>query len=207
VNRVFLISTRRSPPEKSLYFDFQRGSGFRWQTDGSGDGQQHRHAVRHGFAKGGLQTFNESGRNLIEPQTRLGGVTLASAAPFEGCDVNSNPFPSDHDIGAGGSLPFSHVAENRLATASMAVRSCFFKSLMLPYLWRLIPLCAKRRNRVFLAIDGVVPSTQSFLVTVCMVLSPCLEIAHCTKFCYPARRSEATITTAFYGTRKRTQPR
>ena len=106
VNRVFLISTRRSPPEKSLYFVFQRGGGFRWQTDGSGDGQQHCHAVRHGFAKGGLQTFNEPGRNLIEPQTRLGGVTLASAAPFEGCDVNSNPFPGDHDIGAGGSLPF-----------------------------------------------------------------------------------------------------
>src|SRR5258708_2044085 len=102
VNRVFLISTRRSPPEKSLYFVFQRGSGFRWQTDGSGDGQQHCHAVRHGFAKGGSQTFNEPGRNLIEPQTRLGGVTLASAAPFEGCDVNSNPFPSDHDIGVGG---------------------------------------------------------------------------------------------------------
>src|SRR6516225_1539519 len=102
VNRVFLISTRPSPPEKSLYFVFQRGSGFRWQTDGSGDGQQHCHAVRHGFAKGGLQTFNEPGRNLIEPQTRLGGVTLASVAPFEGCDVNSNPFSSDHDIGVGG---------------------------------------------------------------------------------------------------------
>jgi hypothetical protein len=62
----------------------------------------HCHAVRHGFAKGGLQTFNEPGRNLIEPQTRLGGITLASAAPFEGCDVDSNPFPSDHDIGVGG---------------------------------------------------------------------------------------------------------
>src|ERR1017187_402041 len=39
--------------------------------------------------------------------------------------------------------------------------------------WRLIPLCARRRNRVFLAIDGVAASTQSLLVTVCMVLSPC----------------------------------
>jgi hypothetical protein len=29
-------------------------------------------------------------------------------------------------------LPFSHVAENRLATASMAFRSRFFKSLMRP---------------------------------------------------------------------------
>jgi hypothetical protein len=41
----------------------------------------------------------------------------------------------------------------------MAVRSCFFKSLMRPYLRRLIPLCAKWRNRVFLAIDGVATST------------------------------------------------
>ena len=39
------------------------------------------------------------------------------------------------NIGVGGSLPFSHVAENRLATASMAVRSCFFTSLMRPYPW------------------------------------------------------------------------
>src|ERR1700730_17727542 len=106
MNRVFLVSTRRSPPEKSLYFVFQRGSGFRWQTDGSGDGQRHYQAVRRGFAKGGSQTFNEPGRNLIEPQSRLGGVTLASAAPFEGCDVNSNPFPSDHDISVGGILTF-----------------------------------------------------------------------------------------------------
>src|ERR1700730_5332660 len=103
MNRVFLISTRRSPAEKSLYFVFQGGSGFRWQTDGSGDGQQHCHAVRHGFAKGGLQAFNEPRCNLIEPQTRrLGGVTSASGAPFEGCDVNSNEFPSDDDIGVGG---------------------------------------------------------------------------------------------------------
>ena len=36
----------------------------------------------------------------------LGGVTLASAAPFEGCDVNSNPFPGDHEIDVWGSLPF-----------------------------------------------------------------------------------------------------
>jgi hypothetical protein len=43
-----------------------------------------------------------------------------------------------------------------------------------PY-WRLIPLCAKRRNRVFLAIDGVAASTQSFLVTVCMVFLSELE--------------------------------
>jgi len=57
-----------------------------------------------------LQTFNEPGRNLIEPQTKLGGVTLASAAPFEGCDVNRNPFSSDHDMASGGSLPFSRVA-------------------------------------------------------------------------------------------------
>src|SRR5207237_474450 len=89
VNRVFLISTRlistrRSPPEKGLYFVFQRGSGFRWQTDGRGDGQQHCHAVRHCFAKGGLQTFHQPGRNLIEPQMRLGAVTLARAAPSEG---------------------------------------------------------------------------------------------------------------------------
>jgi hypothetical protein len=28
MNRVFLISTRRSPPEKSLYFVFQRGTRF-----------------------------------------------------------------------------------------------------------------------------------------------------------------------------------
>ena len=89
VNRVFFISMRKSPPEKSLYFVFQRGSGFRRQTDGSGDGQQHCHAVRHGFGKRGLQTFNEPGRNPIEPQTRLGGVTLARVAPFEGSDVNS----------------------------------------------------------------------------------------------------------------------
>jgi len=33
-----------------------------------------------------------------------------------------------------GSLPFSQVAENRLATAPMAVRSWFFNSLMRPYL-------------------------------------------------------------------------
>jgi hypothetical protein len=71
------FSTRRSPPEKSLYFVFQRGSG-------SGAGQQRCHAVRHGFPKGPLQTFNEPGRNLIEPQMRLVGVALASAAPFEG---------------------------------------------------------------------------------------------------------------------------
>jgi len=83
------------PPEKNLYFVFQRGGRFRWHTDGSGDGQQHGHAVRHGIAKGGLQSFNESGGNLIEPQTRLGGAALANAAPFEGCDVNSKPFPSD----------------------------------------------------------------------------------------------------------------
>lgn len=102
VNRVFLISTRRSPPKKSLYFAFQHGSDFRRQTDGSGDGQQHGHAVRHGFAKGGLQTFNEAGRNLIEPQTRLGRVTLATAAPFEGGNVKSDPFPSDRDKGVGG---------------------------------------------------------------------------------------------------------
>ena len=69
--------------KESLYFAFQHGSGFRRQTDGSGDGQQHGHADRHGFAKGGLQTFNKAGRNLIEPQTRLGRVTLAAAAPFE----------------------------------------------------------------------------------------------------------------------------
>lgn len=102
VNRVFLISTRRSPPQKSLYCVFQRVSRFRWQTDRSGDGQQHCYAVRHDFAKSGLQTFDEPGRNLIEPQTRLGGVILATAAPFESCDVNSNPFPSDHDIGVRG---------------------------------------------------------------------------------------------------------
>ena len=130
MNRGFLISTGRFPPEESLYFAFQRGSGFRWQTDGSSDGQQHCHAVRHGFAKDCLQTFNEPRCNPIEPQTRLGGATLESAAPFEGCDVNCNPFPSDNDIGVGGSLPFTHVAENRPATASMAVCSCLFKSLM-----------------------------------------------------------------------------
>jgi hypothetical protein len=40
--------------------------------------------------------------NLIEPQTRLGGVNFESATPFKGCDVNSNPLPSDNDIGVGG---------------------------------------------------------------------------------------------------------
>src|SRR6516225_210134 len=102
VNRVFLISTRPSPPDKSLYFAFQRGSGFRWQTDGSGDGQQHCHAVRNGFAKSGLHTGNDPGCNFIEPQTRLRGVTLTRAAPFEGCDVKSNPFPSDQDTSVRG---------------------------------------------------------------------------------------------------------
>jgi hypothetical protein len=75
---------------------------FRWQTDGSGDGQQDCHSIRHGLAKGGLQTFDEPGRNLVEPQARLGGVTLAGAAPFESCDVNTDSFPSDQEIGVGG---------------------------------------------------------------------------------------------------------
>jgi len=132
VNRVVLVSARRSTPEKRVYPVLQHGIGFRWHTDGSGDGQQHGHAVRHGFTECGLQTFNEPGRNLIEPQARLGGVTLARAAPFEGCDVNSHPIPSDREIGTGGSRLSSHVAENLLPTASMAARSCFFKSLMPP---------------------------------------------------------------------------
>jgi hypothetical protein len=46
------------------------------------------------------------------------------------------------------------------------------ESTVKPY-GRLIPLCAKSRNRVFLAIDGVAASTQSVLVTVCMMLLPC----------------------------------
>ena len=32
----------------------------------------------------------------------LAALPWPAAAPFEGCDVNSNPFPTDHDIGVGG---------------------------------------------------------------------------------------------------------
>src|SRR5713226_9157763 len=56
------------------------------------------------------------------------------------------------------------------------------ESTVKPYS-RIIPLCAKRRNRVFLAIDGVAASTQSFLVTVCMVIALPVETAHFTKSC------------------------
>ena len=135
VNRVFLISTRRSPPEKSLYFVFQRGSGFRWQTDGSGDGQQHCHAVRHDFAKGVLQTFNEPGRNLIKPQRGLAALPWPVPRRLRVVMSTATRFPATMIQASGGSLRFSHVAENRLATASMAVRSCFFKYLMGPYPW------------------------------------------------------------------------
>jgi len=46
-----------------------------------------------------------------------------------GCQQKTR-FPSDHDIGVGRQLPFPHVPENRPGEASMAVRSCFFESLM-----------------------------------------------------------------------------
>ncbi len=76
--------------------------------------------------------FDEPGGNLIEPQTRLGVLTVTGAARFEGCDARATRFPATMIQASEGSPPFSHVAENRLATASMAVRSCFFRFLMHP---------------------------------------------------------------------------
>ncbi len=64
----------------------------------------------------------------------VASVTLASAAPFEGCDVNSNPFPGDRDIGVRrGHHPFPTSPRTVWRLASMAVRSCFFISYA-PYL-------------------------------------------------------------------------
>ncbi|HLW99466.1 MAG TPA: hypothetical protein VKR82_12530 [Candidatus Acidoferrales bacterium] len=78
--------------DKSIYSVLQRGSGFRWQSNWSGEGQQHDHAGRYGIVKAGLQTVYEPGRNLIEPQMRDGGVGSASDSTFENCDVYRNPF-------------------------------------------------------------------------------------------------------------------
>jgi hypothetical protein len=80
----------------------------------------------------------------VEPQTRFRGARLASAGPIEGCDINSHPFPATMIWVSGASLPFSHVAENRLAATSKVVCCCLFKSSTLRHLrlwfmlWRLI---------------------------------------------------------------------
>jgi hypothetical protein len=100
VDRGALVRTRRSPHHESLYSRFQRGSGFRWQPDRRGDGQQQRRAVRHGLAGRGLETRNEPCCNLVEPQTRFGGGTSGSAARLEGCDLDGDPFPAVHHEGA-----------------------------------------------------------------------------------------------------------
>ncbi len=101
------------------------------QSRGRPEGRQP--PVRHSFAMGGLQAFSDPGCNPIEPQTRLGGVTLASAAPFEGCDVNRNPFPSDHDIGVGRITTLFPRCREPSGDGFDGVRSCFFKSLMRPH--------------------------------------------------------------------------
>jgi hypothetical protein len=103
VDRVLLIPTGRPAPEQSFYLVLQRGRGFRGHADGSGDGQQHGHAVRHRLVKVGSQAFQEPGCNLVEPQPGLEGVTPAGAEPFEDRDFDGGSLLLPHAF-----LPYSH---------------------------------------------------------------------------------------------------
>lgn len=75
-----------------MYFLFERGSRFRRQADWSCNGQQHSDAAGGGFANGRFETVEEPSRNLIEPETKFGRVTVRRATPFEGCRVDGNLF-------------------------------------------------------------------------------------------------------------------
>jgi len=132
VNRSFSSRPGDLRPRRVRIWVFQRGSGFRWQTDGGCDGQQHRRASPARFRQGGWQTFNESGRNLIEPQARLAALPRPVPRSLRVAMSTAARFPATRDVGVRRITTLFPHRRDHLATASIAVRSCFFKSLMRP---------------------------------------------------------------------------
>lgn len=155
MNCFFVILSRRSVPEKSLYSFLQRGGCFRRKKYGCRDRQQHGRPVRCGFANGGLKTLKESGRNSIKPQARLHSAMRFRAAFFQGCDINSNPSPSGHHKGVRRITALFPTCREPSGDGFDCVLLPFIESLHAPC--RLATLFSRCGNAAERGLDSVQP--------------------------------------------------
>src|SRR5262249_37461561 len=85
--------------EEGSYLAFERRSRLRGYSDGSGDGHQHRRAVRDAVGERGLQTVDDPPRHLVEPQAGFARVRTTGAPSSQRSHIDADSLPTDGDIG------------------------------------------------------------------------------------------------------------